>query len=295
MTTMTTDDDDGDGDGDGGAIDVYYDAGVFFTSARASVDSAAAPPVEATTTPTAMDAKAARRIPPVERRRVLAWTMATRTRRRRRGRTTDDAFHDGDVLGREVGRRWEGGRVSDVSDDNAGGGDAAMTEDETPRFSNVRHRSQGNDDRAPDSTTILPPPPSPPSYCDRRSHGCILHPTTTRTSTATNSNSRHRTHGKVDWGSNPTINICGVVPRRTRQRDQRMPTPRRHGGPVHNALKLLTDRSRRRSNNVEGGEGARGAWLLPRRSRTSWEDRCRRPPDNTILNLEWERPRAQKM
>jgi hypothetical protein len=102
--------------------------------------------------------------------------MATRTRRRRRGRTTDDGFHDGDVLGREVGRRWEGGRVSDVSDDNAGGGDAAMTEDETPRFSNVRHRSQGNDNRAPDSTTILPPPPSPPSYCDRRSHGCIPPP-----------------------------------------------------------------------------------------------------------------------
>ena len=43
--------------------------------------------------------------------------------------------------------------------------------------------------------------------------------------------------------------------------------PRRHGGPVHNALKLLTDRSRRRSNNdnVEGGEGARGAWLMPPR------------------------------
>ena len=43
--------------------------------------------------------------------------------------------------------------------------------------------------------------------------------------------------------------------------------PRRHGGPVHNALKLLTDRLRRRLNNdnVEGGEGARGAWLQPRR------------------------------
>ena len=43
--------------------------------------------------------------------------------------------------------------------------------------------------------------------------------------------------------------------------------PRRHSGPVHNALKLLTDRSRRRSNNdnVEGGEGARGAWLMPPR------------------------------
>ena len=68
------------------------------------------------------DAKAAQRIPPIEHHRVLAWTMATRTRRRRRGRTTDDAFHDGDVLGREVGRRWEGGRVSDVSDDNVGGG-----------------------------------------------------------------------------------------------------------------------------------------------------------------------------
>jgi hypothetical protein len=178
MTTMTTDDDDGDGDGDGGAIDVYYDAGVFFTSARASVDSATAPPVEATTTPTAMDAKAACRTPPVERRRVLELELGRRRRGRGRGqtRTTDDEFHDGDVLGREVGRRWEGGRVSDVSDDNAGGGDAAMTEDETPRFSNVRHRSQGNDDRAPDSTTILPPPPSPPSYCDRRSHGCIPPP-----------------------------------------------------------------------------------------------------------------------
>ena len=34
----------------------------------------------------------------------------------------DDAFHDGDVLGREVGQRREGGRVSDVSDGNAGGG-----------------------------------------------------------------------------------------------------------------------------------------------------------------------------
>ena len=43
--------------------------------------------------------------------------------------------------------------------------------------------------------------------------------------------------------------------------------PRRRGGPVHNALKLLTDRSRRRSknDNVEGGEGARGAWLKLRR------------------------------
>ena len=124
MTTMTTDDDDGDGDGDGGAIDVYYDAGVFFTSARASVDSAAAPPVEATTTPTAMDAKAACRTPPVERRRVLELELGRRRRGRGRGqtRTTDDEFHDGDVLGREVGRRWEGGRVSDVSDDNAGGG-----------------------------------------------------------------------------------------------------------------------------------------------------------------------------
>ena len=34
----------------------------------------------------------------------------------------DEAFDDGDVLGREVGRRWEGGRVSDVCDHNAGGG-----------------------------------------------------------------------------------------------------------------------------------------------------------------------------
>jgi hypothetical protein len=62
--------------------------------------------------------------------------MATRMRRRRRGRTTDDTFHNGDVLGREVGRQWEGGRA------------AAMTEDETPRFSSVHHRSQGNDNDA---------------------------------------------------------------------------------------------------------------------------------------------------
>ncbi len=34
----------------------------------------------------------------------------------------DKVFDDGNVLRREVGQRWEGGRVSDVSDDNAGGG-----------------------------------------------------------------------------------------------------------------------------------------------------------------------------
>jgi hypothetical protein len=123
--------------------------------------------------------------------------MATRTRRRRRGRTTDDAFHDGDVLGWEVGRRWEGGRVSDVSGDNAGGGAAAMTEDETPRFSNVRHRIQGNNDDAGRRPTLR-------QFSRRRClfrHTAIvvlvaasLHPSTTRTSTAMNSNSRHRTH-----------------------------------------------------------------------------------------------------
>ena len=58
----------------------------------------------------------------------------------------DEAFDGGDVLGREVGRRWEGGRVSDVSDDNAGGGDAAMAKDAPPRFSNVRHWSRGDND-----------------------------------------------------------------------------------------------------------------------------------------------------
>ena len=74
----------------------------------------------------------------------------------------DEAFDDGDVIGWEVGRRWEGGRVSDGSDHNAGGGGAAaMAKDEPPRFSN-------DDDNttttwtAPDLTTILPPPPSPP-------------------------------------------------------------------------------------------------------------------------------------
>ena len=75
----------------------------------------------------------------------------------------DIAFDDGDVLKREVGRRWEGSRVSDGSDHNAGGGGAAaMAEDKPPRFSNVRHWSRGDNDwMAPDSTTILPPPPSP--------------------------------------------------------------------------------------------------------------------------------------
>jgi hypothetical protein len=59
----------------------------------------------------------------------------------------DEAFDDGDVLGREVGRRWEGGRVSDVSEHNAGGGGAAaMAKDEPPRFSNVRHWSRGDND-----------------------------------------------------------------------------------------------------------------------------------------------------
>ena len=174
MTTMTTDDDDGDGDGDGGAIDVYYDAGVFFTSARASVDSAAAPPVEATTTPTAMDAKAACRTPPVERRRVLELELGRRRRGRGRGqtRTTDDEFHDGDVLGREVGRRWEGGRVSDVSEHNAGGGaPRRWPKTSHPDFPMSAIGAGGTTTttttmmtmiQSPDSMTILLPPPSPP-------------------------------------------------------------------------------------------------------------------------------------
>jgi hypothetical protein len=54
--------------------------------------------------------------------------------------------------------------------------------------------------------------------------------------------------------------------------------PCRHDGPVHNALKLLTDCSRRRSNNVEGGEDTREAWLMPRRLRKSWVYRCCHPP-----------------
>ena len=33
----------------------------------------------------------------------------------------DDAFNDGVVIGREVGRRWECGRVSDASDDDTRG------------------------------------------------------------------------------------------------------------------------------------------------------------------------------
>jgi hypothetical protein len=54
--------------------------------------------------------------------------------------------------------------------------------------------------------------------------------------------------------------------------------PCRHDGPVHNALKLLTNCSRCRSNNVEGREDTREAWLMPRRLRKSWVDRCCHPP-----------------
>ena len=38
-----------------------------------------------------------------------------------RSEDKDDAF---DYCGRELGRQWEGGRVTDVSDDNAAGGGA---------------------------------------------------------------------------------------------------------------------------------------------------------------------------
>ncbi len=51
-----------------------------------------------------------------------------------------------------------------------------------------------------------------------------------------------------------------------------------HDGPVHNALKLLTDCLRCRSNNVEGGEDTREAWLMPKRLRKSWVNRCCHPP-----------------
>jgi hypothetical protein len=91
----------------------------------------------------------------------------------------DDEFADRDVVGREVRRRREGSRISDVSDDNAGEGAAAMTEDETPRFSNVRHRSRRDDDDSPAAAV---------------SSACIPPPTTMRTSAARNSNARHRTN-----------------------------------------------------------------------------------------------------
>ncbi len=68
----------------------------------------------------------------------------------------DEAFDDGDVLGREVGRQWEGGRVSDGSNHNAGeGGAAAMAKDEPPRFSNVRHQSRGDNDNDDDDDDDL--------------------------------------------------------------------------------------------------------------------------------------------
>ena len=141
---------------------------------------------------------------------VLALTMATRTRRRRRGRTTDDAFHDGDVLRREVGRRWEGGRVSDVSDDNAGGGRRG---DDQRRDAQVFQRppSEPGERRrrwtAPDSTTILLPLLSLPPYCDRRSRGCIPSPIDYEDEYREEQQLQTpHTLMKVDWGSNPTIN-----------------------------------------------------------------------------------------
>jgi hypothetical protein len=58
----------------------------------------------------------------------------------------DDTFNNGNVLGREVGRQWKGVGVSDVSGNNTGGGGAAMTKYETPRFSNICEWSWGDDD-----------------------------------------------------------------------------------------------------------------------------------------------------
>jgi len=145
-----------------------------------------------------------------------------------------------------------------------------MIEDETPRFFNVRHRSRGDDDDAPDSTTILPP--AAVSSAILRLSFSWLHSSTNDFEDDKGEEQQRQTPHtlmKVDWGSNPTINSCGLVPRRQRQRDQRMPPPYRQHSPVYSALKLLTDRSRRISSNVEGGEDASGAWLMPRHSRMS--------------------------
>ena len=85
----------------------------------------------------------------------------------------DEAFDDGDVIGREVGRRWEGGRVSDGSDHNAGGGaPRRWPKTSRPDFPTSAIGAGGTTPtttttttttiQSPDSTTILPPPPSPP-------------------------------------------------------------------------------------------------------------------------------------
>ena len=58
---------------------------------------------------------------------------------------------------------------------------------------------------------------------------------------------------------------------------KRMPPPRRRDGPVHNALKLLTDSSHRRSYNVKGRVDTRRAWLMLWRPRMSWVDSCATP------------------
>ena len=86
----------------------------------------------------------------------------------------DEAFDDGDVLGREVGRRWEGGRVSDVSEHNAGGGaPRRWPKTSRPDFPMSAIGAGGTTTttttttmmtmiQLPDLMTILLPPPSPP-------------------------------------------------------------------------------------------------------------------------------------
>ena len=115
----------------------------------------------------------------------------------------DEAFDDGDVIGREVGRRWEGGRVSDGSDHNAGGGAPRRW----PKTSRPDFPTSAIGAGGTTTTTTAQRRPGRRltrrrfsrrrrllrHNCNRSSRGCIPPPTTASTSTARKSNARHCT------------------------------------------------------------------------------------------------------
>ncbi len=140
------------------------------------------------------------------------WAYSRTTARARttvtmtRSEDEDDAFN---YCGRELGRHWEGGRVTDVSDDNA-----------------ARGGGRRGDDRRQDAQ-VFQRPPSEPVGRGRQCRRCVLvaaflhqrlrgRVRRGRQGTAMPDTSHIE---KMDWGPNPTINGCEVVPRRPRQRD----------------------------------------------------------------------------